>query len=246
MAADLTPRGGGLRDHLPSLLTVAGIEYIRLDVLVRRDSFRGAEVSERAQELTAPAREEHRRRGFGFWEFVLATTYDTDGDTRRGLMNGALRHNSEDVITIQMAVDDFNDALSAGCFESVPERFLVSLTSVVETTAGEASHLPMLDMGAPVGPAGAAACVDALKVLGLTGHLYESGRSYHFIADRPVSPDDFRVVLARAQLLSPVVDARWIAHQLIDGRAGLRVSTDTVRHMQPHTFVTAISTDTRY
>jgi hypothetical protein len=109
----------------------------------------------------------------------------------------------------------------------------------VGTKAGLSWHLPMLDMGAPVGT-GAPACVDALAALGLSGQLYESGRSYHFIANRPVSPDEFRALLARAQLLSPIVDARWVAHQLIDGRAGLRISTDAVRHTTPHKFVTGV------
>ena len=232
-----------LATHLPLLLGAAGITHVQLDVLTRRDSFKGAEVSTRAQEVTGPAREEHRRRGFGFWEYVLSATYDVDTDTRRALMDGALRHNSSETIQTQLTLSEFNRSLSDRAFTGLPERTIISLTSHVEASTGRSWHLPMLDMGAPVGSVGAAACVDALTGLGMSGQLYESGRSYHFIADRPVSPDDFRVVLARAQLLSPIVDARWIAHQLIDGRAGLRISTDTARHTVPHKFVTLVDGD---
>jgi hypothetical protein len=239
MDTDMNP-SDDLATHLPPLLEAAGITNVQIDILTKRESFKGAEVSTRAQEVTGPAREEHRRRGFGFWEYVLSATYDIDANTRRALIDGALRHNSSETIQTQLSLSEFNRSLSAQAFRGLPERTIISLTSHVETSAGRSWHLPMLDMGAPVGAAGAAACVDALNSLGISGQLYESGRSYHFIADRPVSPDNFRVVLSRAQLLSPIVDARWIAHQLIDGRAGLRISTDTARHAVPHKFVTLI------
>lgn len=242
MVADVTP--DDLTTHLPPLLETAGVAVVQIDVLTKRDSFHGGEVSARAQEITGPAREEHKRRHFGFWEYVLSATYNIDSDTRRGLIDGALRHNSAETIQTQLRLGDFNQALSDRAFNNLPERTIVSFTSHVETRAGLSWHLPMLDMGAPVGTAGAATCVDALVGLGLSGELYESGRSYHFIANRPVSPDEFRVVLARAQLLSPIVDARWISHQLIDGRAGLRISTDAVRHTTPHKFVTRIGSRT--
>lgn len=229
-----------LATHLPPLLEAAGIKNVQVDVLTRRDSFKGGEVSTRAQEVTGSAREEHRRRGFGFWEYVLSASYDVDTDTRRALIDGALRHNSSETIQTQLSLSEFKGSLSHQAFMGLPERTIISLTSHVDTSTGRSWHLPMLDMGAPLGAYGAAACVDALTRLGMSGQLYESGRSYHFIANRPVSPAQFRILLARAQLLSPIIDARWIAHQLIDGRAGLRISTDTVRHTVPHKFVTFI------
>jgi hypothetical protein len=241
MATDLT--SDDLAIHLPPLLKRAGVAAVQLDILTRRDSFQGGEVSSIAQEVTGPAREEHRRRHFGFWEYVLSETYDLDATTRRGLIAGALRHNSAETIQMQVPINEFSGHLLHHKFKGLPERTIISLASLVEDTDGRLRHLPLLDMGAPLGPDGAAACVDALSSLGLTGHLYESGRSYHFFADRTVDANEFRVVLARAQLLSPIVDARWISHQLIDGRAGLRISTDVTRNAEPHRFVVAIDPD---
>jgi hypothetical protein len=226
--------------HRLTSWNAANIVAVQIDVLIKRDSFQGGEVSERAQEITGPAREEHRRRGFGFWEYVLSSAYDSDPTTRRGLLVGALRRSSAENVQVQFGADDFCAALASRSFSELPERTIVSLTSHVETSAAESVHLPMLDMGAPVSDVGANACVDAIASLGLAGQLYETGRSYHFIANQPVSPDMFRVVLARAQLLSPINDCRWIAHQLIDGRAGLRISTDVMRHTTPHKFIAAI------
>jgi hypothetical protein len=96
------PTGPGLAEYLPALLREARIETVELDVLRRRPSFQGSEVSPRAQSITNPARDEHRARGFGFWEFELAEAVTTDAETRRGLLDGALRHNSEDAIRVRL------------------------------------------------------------------------------------------------------------------------------------------------
>lgn len=227
---------GDLARNLPALLERAGIQHLHCDVLTKRHSFKGADVSPRAQEITGPAREEHRRRHFGFWEYVLSGAIDADFETRAGLIEGALRHNSGGTIHMQMSLAEFTDSLRRNQFADLPPRTIVSLTSSVETASAPTAdwHLPMLDMGAPVGPAGQAACLDALQGLGLTGLLFDSGKSYHFFADRVLSEQEFWTLLARAQLLSPIVDARWIAHQLLDGHAALRISTDSERHHQPH------------
>src|SRR4051812_16715825 len=87
--------GPGLAEYLPALLREARIDAVELDVVHRRRSFQGSELSPQAQSITDVARDEHRARGFGFWEFVLAEAVTTDSETRRGLLDGALRHNSD-------------------------------------------------------------------------------------------------------------------------------------------------------
>ena len=92
----------------------------------------------------------------------------------------------------------------------------------------------MLDMGLPVGPESRDACVNAVSALGVGGLLLQSGRSYHFIGNQPLGQRELTRFLARAQLLSPIVDARWASHQLIDGQCGLRISTDLDTTSPPH------------
>jgi hypothetical protein len=79
-----------------------------------------------------------------------------------------------------------------------------------------------------------------MHALGLRGLLFESGRSFHFYGADPVTLPDLVSILGRAQLLSPIVDSRWVSHQLIDGRCALRISTDSEKTPVPLTFVARI------
>lgn len=232
------PGERGLAAYLPALLRDAAVRTVELDVLHRRPSFKGGEVSTQAQTITDPARDEHRRRGFGFWEFALEGSISADSETRRGLFAGALRHNSDDVIRVHLDCDEFIERLGAGEYENLPPRDLVSFYSSVVVAGDERRlHLPLMDLGVKRGPDGQASAVDAMGALGLRGLLFASGRSYHFYGADPVTHDDLIVLLARAQLLSPIVDTRWVSHQLIDGRSGLRISTDSEKTPDSPVFV---------
>lgn len=241
---DAAAARGGLAEHLPSLLRQAEIQTIELDVLHRRPSFQGGEISPQAQSITRPARDEHRARGFGFWEFVLADAVATDFETQQGLMSAALRHNSGDSTRVRMGREEFVDRLTRNEYENLPPRALVSFCSSVYVAGHDAQpmHLPLLDLGVAPGADGEKAAIAALQALGLRGLLFESGRSYHFYGEDPVSSPDLTVILARAQLLAPIIDSRWVSHQLIDGRCGLRISTDSEKTPTPPVFVARVLT----
>jgi hypothetical protein len=242
LAPSETDSSRDLERHLPDLLRTAGMTVVRLDVLTRPESFRGGEVSEEAQAITGPARDEHRARHFGFWEFVLAAAVESSPLTRAGLIRGALRHNSDHTIQTELSLKEFAHELEAGSFRDLPARHIVSLTSIAADRLqnGEPWHLPLLDMGAPAGELGLAACLAALSELGASGALFGSGRSYHFVGNQMLSPREMLTFLGRAQLLSPIVDARWISHQLLDGRCGLRISTDIDKHQRSHELVARV------
>lgn len=232
--------GNDLARMLPPMLNNAGVERVHLETLTKRPSFRGGDVSDAAQAITGAAREDHRRHQFGFWEFALQASISADQPTRAALVAGALRHDPGTTLRSELSLVEFARSLEAGEFARLPSRTIVCLVSQVETRKGEQLHIPMLDLGTPVSPAGEAACLDAVQALGLTGLLFDSGGSYHFYADQLVNERRFQSLLASAQLLSPIVDSRWISHQMIDGRAALRVSTDDERHPKPHRFVAAV------
>lgn len=234
----------GLPEYLPDLLRQAKVELIELDFLHRRPSFQGGEVSTRAQSITDPARDEHRARGFGFWDFVLAKAVTTDSETRRGLLDGALRHNSDEVERVLLEREVFIESLRAGTYQDLPARDLVSLCSPVAVSGRiRGMHLPLLDLSVKPGHDGQAAAMDALHALGLRGLLFESGRSYHFYGAVPVVLSNLVKILGRAQLLSPIIDSRWVSHQLIDGRCGLRISTDSEKTPTRPVFVAQIGTN---
>lgn len=230
---------GDLTTVLPELLVNAGATHVLVETVSRAASFHGGDYSPEAQAITGQARIEHRQRGFGFWEFAIRSAAAADSETRRTLLEGALRHAGHDpALRTEMSVDELRTSLLGGIWQRLPPRSMVSLCSTVRRHDGTSAHLPMLDLGLPAtDPHSEAASVDALEALGLTGALFISGRSFHFVADALVAIDEMVPLLARAQLLSPVIDYRWTAHQLIDGECRLRISTDVERDTAPHRLV---------
>jgi hypothetical protein len=87
-------------------------------------------------------------------------------------------------------------------------------------------HVPMLDFQVAVSPAATELATALLAELGVGGWLLSSGHSYHFIGDEPLAgAGELAAFLGRALLFAPVVDGRWVAHQLIEGACALRIST---------------------
>lgn len=228
-----------LAEVLPALLRSAGAELVVVETIRKQASFRGGDHSTAAQEVTRRARAEHKGRGFGFWEFALAQAPHIDADTRDTLVNGALAHDTREPVTRQeQSVEELEVHLRSARWSGLAPRTMVVLCSTVRDGHGSWRHLPMLDLGIPVRvPGSEDAAFAALRALELQGALLSSGTSYHFIGGQLVTTDEMVALLARAQLLSPIIDYRWISHQLMDGICRLRISTDEERNPRAHTLV---------
>lgn len=224
---------------LPILLGEAGVDRAELESVERPASFRGSSVSDEAKVITASAREEHLSRGFGFWEFALEQSVETDWQTRRGLLKGALKHSPNSSSSrFTLSVNELGDRLATGAWEGMPARTMVNLCSRVLDKDGLVAHLVMLDFGvsSEVDSAPDVAC-EVVAELGLRGAVFSSGRSFHFISNELMTEKEFISTLASAQLLSPLIDSRWISHQLIDLECKLRISTDSERNRVPHKLI---------
>lgn len=241
-AKDSQDQPRGLLHVLPELLRKAGVELVVVETLRKQASFRGGDFSTAAKEVTRRARTEHRERGFGFWEFALAQTPHIDTDTRDILVRGALKHDTQAPQSREeQSIEEFEAHLQSGRWTGLPARSMTVLCSTVRTRGGSWLHLPMLDFGVPVRvPGSEDAALAALKAMDLRGALLSSGTSYHFIGSELATTEEMLTLLARAQLLSPIVDYRWVSHQLIDRTCRLRISTDEERNLQPHTLVCVI------
>lgn len=224
---------------LPELLDRAGVDRVNLEMVRRQPSFRGGDVSAQAQQITRAARLEHRERGFGFWEHVLWQASSAAPADRRALIRGALRHSTPgDSIRQELTIEELAAGLRSGRWLGLPARTMANLCSTVRRRNGTVAQLPMLDLGLSAHTEnGSESVLDALDELGVSGALLASGRSFHFVGDTLMDGRELRRMLARAQLLSPLVDYRWVAHQLIDGECRLRISTDVERNTQPHRFI---------
>ncbi|SDS09333.1 hypothetical protein SAMN04489860_0779 [Paraoerskovia marina] len=226
-------RPGPLGVWLSAVFKAWQITEVELEAFRRGPSFRGSSVSEAARAVTRSARAEHERHGFGFWEFVLAESRNTDAETQRALIFNALGHSAAESVTIRTTPGTLEFCFDRAVFEELPERSVVSLCSRVSSPIG-IQHLPMLDFGVGPGNGGLRAAIDAATQLGMRGAIYASGRSMHMFGDTFIAEREMRHLLARAQLLSPIVDARWASHQLIDDNCRLRISTDVSRHREAH------------
>jgi hypothetical protein len=106
-----------------------------------------------------------------------------------------------------------------------PESMRV-LASRVTTRRGEARHVPMLDFRFIPSSRNQRLIASVLKALDAPGgYLLSSGGSYHYYGSTLLTSRGLTSFLSRSLLYSPIVDKAWVAHQLIQGYCGLRIST---------------------
>ena len=218
-----------LADALDLLFDRASVARVHYEHVTRPAAFRGGDVNEETQAITRAARAEQDRAGFGFWPFALARVASAPSRTQTALISGALRHSEPDPSSrVDATPAEFVRVLRSGAWTGLPDRELVSLCSSVKVKGEPAVlHLPMLDFGLPSrDPAAIPLARQVVSSLGVSGLLLDSGRSFHFIGDSPLARDELGRLLARASLLDPLIDSRWVAHALIDGECRLRVSTN--------------------
>ena len=89
---------------------------------------------------------------------------------------------------------------------------------------GDIAHLLLLDFHITVSEENGRLCNAILAELNLSGNLFDSGKSYHFISDTLFKEEEFLNVLYNCLLFAPIIDRAWIAHQLIEKSCCLRIS----------------------
>ena len=115
-------------------------------------------------------------------------------------------------------------ALPGALAEAPPVGFVRALCSRVRDRHGAFRHLPLLDFRHPVTDEASDAFVTAMQRLGESdGALLASTRSYHYYGFVPRDLEGWRRFMSQALLLSPLVDARFVGHCLIDDLACLRL-----------------------
>lgn len=101
---------------------------------------------------------------------------------------------------------------------------MVVASSHVTCTDGDDRHIPMLDFHRRASAENERLVSSVVRALKRTGFLLESGKSYHFWGDTLLSQSSLVEFLGKSLLFAPVVDRAWLAHQLIEGACGLRLS----------------------
>lgn len=118
--------------------------------------------------------------------------------------------------------------------KDVPNEHMLAILSRVTTSDGKHAHIPMIDFRSMPSTIAVANATSIVQRLGIDGFLLDSGNSYHFYGQDAVTEEELYSYLARALLYMPIVDHRWVAHQLIERQCALRVSPRTTSDACPN------------
>lgn len=212
---------GRITTRLPVGTAVQFATVGRAPRLQRRVDARSA-----AQELIEVARQERMERGTPFWHALFYAGARLQGGVPDEIFESAFYHqrpSTDDTLRLVVEHQGIDDV--AALERQLGTDEVLMLTSRVVLPDGQQAHLPLLDFSLKAHLPGAHLSVAAAaRALGEHGELTATGRSFHFFGQMPLADDKWRAFMAKALLLSPITDERWIAHQLLAGYASLRIS----------------------
>jgi hypothetical protein len=160
-----------------------------------------------------------------FWMAIVLTAESRHELLPKAVFEAAGFHRSMgDAVKSIVPVDMLGRELLRHAEDARPLGKIVTISSKVELQFQQYAHIPMLDFRSRSGATGFAHVQQVVQHLGQPGAILDSGKSYHFYGYELLEEQDFRAFLGRALLYTPIVDHRWIAHQLIEGACALRIS----------------------
>jgi len=152
-----------------------------------------------------------------FWDSIMLTMFNNHNFSS-SIMNAAMLHNklqSPIKIEVNTKLKEKLDRLRIQSF---------GWNSLIELKNGKTQHIPMFDFHIPVSPTNTNVVRNVLEQLGLTtGYILNSGESYHYIHNKPIDYNDFKIILIQSLFFSPIIDRLWVAHQLLNESAMLRI-----------------------
>jgi hypothetical protein len=161
--------------------------------------------------------------GLSFWDSLLLHL-STHAERIDNLLKLATRHNRQDLDCTPVRRADCKEDKLRGLIAQLIRGQILAISSEVQTIDGLFRHLPMLDFHCRESDANLNAVKTIIHELGLTGFVVSSGGSYHFYGRSLVDEQGLITLLSRSLLFSPIVDHRWVAHQLLERACGLRIS----------------------
>lgn len=191
-----------------------------------------AALSRRETQLIKSAAILRKQEGFCFSEILLAEALKKRVPPK-GIITGLGYHqkhakkrlwvNKKNVRQINLEQD------------SPSNKFLPwAISSKVRTISGAWKHIPLMDFHIAKSPY----ALDVVLTVGgeLFGESFlilESDKSYHGVGLSLLPETQFIQFLARAILYSPIVDHAYLAHQLIEREASLRITKKTIQGIAP-------------
>ena len=170
--------------------------------------------------------------GLPFWDSLIIACFGA-GVPAVPVLEQASFHNLAPVRARTLSANTWSTEIEAE-LKSVGDEEMTVVSSRIVLRNGERKHIPMLDFHAPPSPQNEECVRFIAKRLDPNGgFVLVSGKSYHFYGKSLLAEDQLSSFLGKALLFSPFVDRAWIAHQLIEGACGLRISKKKIGSATP-------------
>lgn len=185
-----------------------------------------AQLSEVERSIVKKAINRRSSTRLPFWDCVMLAISKSEKPANT-LLDTAATH-----VSLRGLDTMFNrDALMSGRLRELIQKNSLAhaetcVVSEVVLSNGAIQHLPMIDFHcAPTLAGKAAATAVCRRIFPKGAILVQSGESFHAYGRELLSVSQFYQFLGRALLYSPIIDRAYIAHQLIEGRCALRISS---------------------
>ena len=160
-----------------------------------------------------------------FWDSVFLVALQENREIGEQLWAAASFHQHNDSMQ-RIGRPEVNATSLRYMAESVPPNHILAISSEVEVAReDEARHIPLLDFSAIPTRHSLSLVKRVIGDRGMSGFLLESGRSFHFYGRNLLTDAGLVRFLGESLLYGPVLDRRWVAHQLIEGFCALRISS---------------------
>jgi hypothetical protein len=158
-----------------------------------------------------------------FWDAAMLSCF-SKGEQFPNLLQAALYHQpparTQSVHSKEIQ-SDFVCQLRA----EVSARGVLAVSSEVKCSGGQRAHIPLLDFHCPQSAQNLVLVIQVAEKLFPRGFaVLKSGKSFHVYGLTLHSQQDFDASLTKALFFAPIIDRAYIAHQLLERRAGLRVT----------------------
>lgn len=168
-----------------------------------------------------------------FWEALMLSCFGEPRDFTR-LLQEATFHQSHADSLLRISRDEVLAGRLAELMNAQSAGHHLSFSSKIELGGEETKQLPLLDFHCPESAENDRLVSEVCKQLyGDTTLVFSSGESYHALGLELLDELDFRDFLTRSLLFAPIVDARYVAHQLLDGACALRWSNSGDKPNRP-------------
>jgi hypothetical protein len=161
-----------------------------------------------------------------YWESIIVSSWST---AKLDMLIGqALQHDftREENTRFDIRANELTPDRIRQAIESLDAGWVLALCSKCEALDGSQWHIPMMDFRCAPSPMNLERTRIALKQLGQTrGAILESGRSYHYYGFELQDRKQWIEFMAKSLLLAPFIDARFVAHRLLEGTSVLRLTS---------------------